>query len=164
MGTNRKPWLDADGNVYPDTKLMELKRSWTLSTWEEFLRTEVDVSRQEVLLHSPDYIENCSRGFTEMVGEMDTEDQYPRLRMQINRYLKRLSNKEQQVLNAIFWEGKSQRELAKKYKVSRTAINNTRDRALKKLGTFFVESLSARISAQELMTDDLKHDRGESAS
>ncbi|MFK7824491.1 MAG: sigma factor-like helix-turn-helix DNA-binding protein [Oligoflexales bacterium] len=151
MSIDRKPWLDADGNVYPNAKLMELKRNWSLSTWEEFLQAEVDVSRQEALLHSPNHIENCSRGFGEIVKEMDTEDHYPRLQKQIRQYLKRLSKKEQQILDAIFWEGKSQRQLAKETKVSRTAITNTRDRALKKLGTFFVENLSARISAKELL-------------
>lgn len=148
MCEERKPWMDENGNVYSNAKLKEIQESWDLGTWEDFLQSEVEVPRQESLLTVPEALENFSNGYGDMVrDEDDRVQQFPRMERQIRSYLSRLSAKEQRIVRYLFWDGMSQREIAVKCKMSRTAVVKCRDRALKRLGEFFVEDLTQHISA-----------------
>ena len=147
----RKPWMDESGNTYSNAKLKEIQKGWDLKTWEAFLQSDVDVPRQESLLAVPDALENASTGYAEMAREEgEAVEHFPRMQRQIRAYITRLSAQEKRIVRYIFWDGMSQREIAAKCHMSRTAVVNCRDRALKKLGTYFVEDLSHRISASEV--------------
>ena len=137
--TNQKPWLDENGNVYSNEKLRVLKDGWNLETWEAFLKSDVEKACQEYLPDDPGFVENSQIGYSESYQDMASSERFPMLKEQVRAYLNRLTLKEQKIIQAIFWEGKSQRDIARELKVSRAAIFRTRDRALKKLGALFVD-------------------------
>ncbi|MFK7826806.1 MAG: sigma-70 family RNA polymerase sigma factor [Oligoflexales bacterium] len=162
MTTEQKPWLDKNGEPLSDEKIMKIKDDWSLDTWEEFLTSQVEYARQESLLDSPDEIDTCQSGYTEIAGEFEAGDKFTFLHFQVKKYLRHLNQREKKIIRALFWEGLSQRELAEQYGLSRAAITGTRDRALKKLGSLLIDNiLTPQVFRDCENLDELAHDNEE---
>lgn len=139
MTMQQRPWMNKSGNNLSISELQESAKNWKPTIWEEFLKETVDVSLKETLLESMS-IEN----FPFQPNQEDTNsivDRHPHLELFIRSSMKSLTIREYQVIYSIFWEGKTQCEIAKSLKITRSATRNYRDRSLKKLGALFIEKL-----------------------
>ena len=72
---------------------------------------------------------------------LSQETDLPNLGAVIRSLLNRLSVRERKAIQALYWDGMSQREAARELRVSKTAVFEYRNRALRKLGSLFIEKL-----------------------
>ncbi len=148
MAVVKKPWLDKDGNLYSDAALKKLNGAWSLEVWEDFLKSNVEKSLHEYLPDDPALVDNSMAGYGDTYESMSGDEKFPVLGSHVRKYLSCLTRREQQIIEAMFWEERSQRDLARELRISRNAVVSARDRALRKLGTFMVHNL---LSAQALV-------------
>ena len=142
MTTDRKPWMVVDGNVAPTERLMDVAKSWSPEIWEDFLQTTVDKPLRESLVNH-DCGEEVDQSALDAYQDMMTQVRHPHLESLVRVLMKKLTIREQSVLHAIFWDGKSQKEIAAQLRIGRSSVLNYRDRALKKLGAMFMARLAA---------------------
>ena len=57
----KHPWLNENGQQYPDPQLKIISQEWDEETWDNYLKATVDVPLQEVYLKHENDIENYSQ-------------------------------------------------------------------------------------------------------
>ena len=124
-----EPWLDENGQPLPMDKLRTLSKEWSYETWENYL-SSIETPRKEALLRNPRLVEELSEEEYKktLPSSMPTET-ISHLRTALEKILPCLPKKQRQVLECIFWENLSLSETAKKFGVTKGAIQNTKRRA-----------------------------------
>ena len=132
----RKPWIDAKGQRLDDSLLKVACRNWSSQDWEEYLST-LETNSGENILERGEDIENLSQEKYEeallAVSEELDEKQFPHLKRVFIQIMKQIPERQRKVLHYLFWEGLSVSATARRMGVSRPAIQQTRDRALKRV-------------------------------
>ena len=137
-----KPWLDENGNPKSDKQLKEISKTWSESTWEDYLRAFESESK-ESLLEDPLEVENLStydhEYFWKLVDRDKTKERsLKRLRDIIQICLGEISPRERTVLRKIFWEDKSERNIANELGISCGSVNVFKKRGLSKIKYFIM--------------------------
>lgn len=123
---NRTPQIEISDE---DKVLREKSKSWSAEDWESYLRT-IEVGLKESLSSMG---EVTRMGLTSNVfeyAETDCSDDVSEL---VENLLSLLSERQAFVLRRVFWDGKSERQIAKMMKISRQAVYDLKKRALKNL-------------------------------
>ena len=129
-----EPWLNKDGTPKSDEDLKKNSPFWSKETWEAYLST-LEKEREEYLLSDPRIIENFSaEAYARFLMSMDgTEKGLDQLRVLAQTCLNQLSQRESEVLKKIFFEKKSERQIAEELGVSRNSIKSFKYRGLNKI-------------------------------
>ena len=128
----KKPWLDRNGQPLSTDELKSISRKWGPSMWEYYL-SSIEVEQTEFLLEDPNSVDDLSyEEYKNFACQSMEKKDFPNLRIILEKVIHDLPKKQSQVLHHIFWEGLSMSEISKKYEVSRTAIQRTKERALRR--------------------------------
>jgi DNA-directed RNA polymerase specialized sigma24 family protein len=140
MTNQHKPWLDSEGKQLSETEIMEAAKNWGGAIWEEFLTSTVEKPLHETLMEDERDMDQFTNSDRESYQELVAVNRaYRSLGTQVRSLVTKLTVKERTVILSIFWEGKSQRKIAKSLNLSRSSVKMFRDRALKKLGAQIVK-------------------------
>ncbi len=132
-----KPWRDKDGKLLGDGAIKQISKSWDTETWEEYLVATVDVERAPEELIFTEFerlLEETSQGL--WAGPL----YIPKLvRLRLNQAIRSLTKKQMEVIWLIYWHELSQREIAKKLKISVQTVNGNKFISLNKI-KYFLEN------------------------
>ncbi|MBI2519475.1 MAG: sigma-70 family RNA polymerase sigma factor [Bdellovibrio sp.] len=124
----RKPWLGQNGLPLSDKELKLASRRWDLKTWEEYL-SWFDIQLKETQI-SPTIYNKIADNLEESIFALCSSNENSHAIASFNKFLSVLTPKQKIVIEMIFWQNKSEREIAKHLGVSRPAIQNIKKRAL----------------------------------
>ena len=158
MKAKQKPWLDKDGKPKSNEELKRISPSWSEATWESYWKSieskqkeeapffwstgtwedylsDLSKEREEYFFENPKDWENFSNeAYVQLLMSMDgTEKGLDRLRVLAKTCLNQLSQRESEVLKKIFFEKKSEKQIAEDLGVSRGSIKTFKSRGLNKI-------------------------------
>ncbi|MFK7823626.1 MAG: sigma factor-like helix-turn-helix DNA-binding protein [Oligoflexales bacterium] len=146
MSKAKLPWEGFKGQLLPKKQLKAKTRSWDRVTWENYLQEEVESGRTESLLDDPWKIDEYETSYGNIAKESLDTGKLQAFKNQLGSLLSLLTEKEQRIIFLIFWKGLSQREIARSLKLHRRSVENSRDRALKKLGNAWIKEALQKIN------------------
>jgi len=153
-----------DGSSKPperDSSLELESRSWLAEDWEDYLKSlEGGLKESQLPLRDGDE-SNLTTSVFEITSNSATDQQSS----QVEQILVGLTEKQSHVIRAIYWQGLSERNIARLMGISRTAVRKIKSRALKKLklgnpGTVPVFPIVG-AQAQPNQSEDQGADHGE---
>lgn len=121
----------SQGVTDPDTK------GWTLKDWENYLSI-LDVGIKESQLTDLNLDDKNPENIFELSAGSATSVQATR----VGSALDGLTEKQRFVIQAIFWEGKSERKIATLLGASRSAVQRLKRRAIRNLKALGVDTVS----------------------
>lgn len=128
------PWLLMDGKYTPDEHLKTLTPSRDMQTWEKYVSwlEKNEPRTDETLLPPKKYDELCDQTeesiFVNAESGADND-----LRNFVAKYLMHLTPQQRRVLELIFWEGQSERDVADLLGVKQQSVHDAKKRAFKKI-------------------------------
>jgi RNA polymerase sigma factor (sigma-70 family) len=144
------PWLQINGKHTPEDHLKILTSSWDTNTWEHYLKWFEDQNgqRAESILPLRQYDGACEtqRESIFVYGQSSADDE---LKQTISKYLMKLTERQRRVIELIFWEGRSERFVAKTLSISQPSVQRLRKRALNKIKGLLKGGVSSRIMGGE---------------
>lgn len=128
---SRKPWNDNEGRRLPLDELRVVSRTWTKATWNAYLRAIESPLIEEL----PDNFEAVLRDYEKRQAETyEPECEEKELGFQkLDAAIDELPPMEKAIIQGIFWDHLSLRDLAHAYGVSRTTITKRYEEALARL-------------------------------
>lgn len=133
---NKKPWLNFDGTTKTDEELKEVSKEWTPKNWEAYLSEQEQHQREEPHPHnilesieekiSP---EELARGIFSYVSECNL----PHFKPFVAEAIATLSPRELKVIQGVYWDSKTYREIAVQIGVTKAGAYKIHSRALEKL-------------------------------
>jgi RNA polymerase sigma factor (sigma-70 family) len=154
-----KQWIDGSGNILSEADLKKVSSNWDARMWEEFLSSTVEKPLRESHLNrleESSISDECKDTYQELLHH----EEAPSFKLLVHGLLRCLTLREHKIIYGYFWEGKSQYELAKELKITRSTVRNYLERSLKKLGTQLLQKVSQR---KGLIDQDAEHGPHESA-
>ena len=146
---SRKPWLDQNGNPLCDTNLKLISKGWNQKTWEEYL-SWLELPLRESQL--------CPEAFQEMAEKMEesvfslsaSKNWLPEQdsKLYAEALLNKLTPKQKTVLKMIFWEEKTEREIAAHLGIARGTVSDIKNRALLKIKSSLAGEYSSHHKRQ----------------
>ena len=138
-----QPWLLLNGNSTPDEHLKTLTPAWNQATWEKYLDW-YDVPRPESLVRPKTYRKICEATEESLFvnAQSNADDE---LKARVSSFLSKLTDQQKVVINLIFWEGRSEREVAELLKINHKSVHRLKVRALKKIRGLLVGGPASRI-------------------
>lgn len=127
--------MDSRSRVKKSPKLQDEEilraesRTWNAQEWEAHLKT-VEVGLSESLSSRAEVL---SQSIANNIFELSSSGCSEELSDIVNLLLAHLSERQALVLRKIFWDGKSERKIAREMKISRQAVYDLKKRALKNL-------------------------------
>ena len=109
--------------------LRSASRNWSANEWESYLRT-LEVGLSESLSSKT---EVDQRAITNNIFEFSSSGCSEEVSLVVEQLLAHLSERQALVLKKIFWDGKSERKIARELKIGRQAVYDLKKRALKNL-------------------------------
>lgn len=143
-----QPWLLTNGDKTQDHHLMTLTPSWSAEIWERYL-TWFETPRSESLISSRRYDQICEES-AESIFEFAQSNAEDELKNRVAQYLAELTGQQRQVIELIFWEGRSERFVAHQLGIKQQAVNRLKRRALKKISHLAKGGVSSRIMRGEI--------------
>ena len=138
-----KPWLDEFGSLLTSAQLKKHSESWSHEVWEEYLRTiESPLSESQL---SPSNFDELAEMQTENIfsfSELCADDD---LKAQIKIMLNVLTKKQKRVMEMIYWENKSERQIATILKIHQTSVRDFKRSALKRLSATYCLPLTSPL-------------------
>ncbi len=117
--------------------LRDESRAWSTEQWEAHLRTlEVELKESHSSL-----TEVITLGLTTNIFEFSAES-YPEAAELIEPLMSVLSDRQRFVIQQLFYEGRSERRVAKAMGISRNAVCKFRKRAIKKMRSHLTPQVS----------------------
>lgn len=142
MTKQRKPWLDDKGQLLTDTELKRAKDSWRAEDWDNYLKETVEKPLRELPVGGAEEVAQLSDRAPYDYNDLFEIDDRTFLSHTLEESMKKLTIRERAVLKGLFWEGLSQREIAKKLQISRSAVLFNYKQGLQKLGEHLVKKVS----------------------
>lgn len=136
---DQKPWLDKAGQFKQDAEIRKICQSWSPAVWEEYLKNFESCQKEWLSGDDSLFQDSLATSHIEIYKALLQQEEYPFLKKVVQAALGSLSEKEQVVLEHLFWKGKSQRQTAVDLGVNRKTVTSYRDRALKKLAEFLLQ-------------------------
>lgn len=128
---NLKPWLNSNGLPIVDQELKEISKSWNQKTWDDYLTWfESPLKESQIDSRTYDKMADCIEESIFINTPNHANDDIKRY---VDYLLELLSPKQCLVLQYIFWHGKSEYELGRHFGVTRSAIRETKQRALERI-------------------------------
>ncbi len=127
----QKPWVDVNGDELGTDQIRELSPSWDAETWEAYL-TWRESERHESLVAPAHYDElvdaQTENIFSQVHGSSPEMD-----RKICDELLNTLAPRDAEILRMIYFEGKTERQIALTLDLSRAAIQKIKKLALQRL-------------------------------
>lgn len=142
------PWLQMNGKLTPDEYLKRLTPSWDAETWERYLAW-YETPRAESLVSPRKYDQICEEATDSIFvnAQSNADDD---LKNRVSVYLAGLTEQQRQVIDMIFWHGRSERFVARALGINQKSVHRLKFRALKKIGHLLKGGLTSRIMRGEI--------------
>lgn len=112
-----------------DETLRRVSKNWNAREWESYLQTlEIGLSES---LASQAVV--ASKAISNNIFELSSTNSSEEISKIVSDLLSQLSERQALVLTKIFWDGKSERKIAREMKISRQAVYDLKKRALRNL-------------------------------
>lgn len=145
------PWLRTNGKVTPDDHLKSLTSQWGPETWEKYLCWfENQTGQRAESLESPKRYDEICESQEESIFVYAQSSADDDLKNLVGEYLKTLTNQQRRVIELLFWEGRSERYVAKALSVNQKSVHRLKLRAINKIRTLLKGGLSSRIMRGEI--------------
>jgi DNA-directed RNA polymerase specialized sigma24 family protein len=140
-----KPWENEDGETLADDKLRSVCVTWSPETWEAYLATLESPQRESLFSNFERVLHREDRRRT---MEVCFDDSYCQDRIWPGMYraLDRLTFRQRQLINLVFFEGHTLRDSAKQTRLSYRVARRVLQRALDRLKSSLTRS-------RQLMTE-----------
>lgn len=146
----KAPWLQMNGKVTPEEHLKTITPNWSPETWETYLIwfENQKGQRAESLVSPRRYNEVCESQEESIFvyAQSNADDD---LRSVVSEYLNTLTDQQRRVVEMIFWEAKSAREVAQTLGIRHQSILRLKKRALNKINRLLKGGASSRIMRGE---------------
>lgn len=137
---NEKPWLNGTGKLRTDIEIKQICKEWTPSIWEEYLLTK-ESEKEEISFDDPLDVEKYSQEAHDRYNKSVFEvNELPSVQKKIDTLIRELPDKQQEVLQLIFWGKLNLREASESMGISKPSVFRLRNRALVNLGKRFIEN------------------------
>lgn len=138
--------------------LLEESKTWSANEWESYLST-LEVQRRETLTRKYDDLAE------RLVADPSEGPQFNETALErLQSAIAHLSPKQRAVVRAKFWEGLSEREIAKRYGMARTTVQMHLFRATAHLKTLMSSKFPLSERAKTLFPHNACPDRTETES
>lgn len=144
------PWLQMNGQPTPEDHLKILTPQWSPEIWERYLSWFENQTgqRSESLVLPKKYDQICEAQeesiFVFSQGNADDD-----LRGLVSEYLKTLTHLQRRVIEMIFWDGRSTRNVAQELGIRHQSVAKLKKRALNKIKDLLREGATSRIMRGE---------------
>ena len=126
-------WRRANGSLKAIEELKCDSKTWSLDTWNKYLKS-LEKRHREESLHKAQFTESVlDEDYTETVFSFSNGNKFTHLVSSLNALMRELSPREYKVLKMIYWEKLSQRKVAQNLRISRRHLRIIMHRGLKKL-------------------------------
>ncbi len=119
-----KPWLNSRGYLFTDDELKSISKFWNQKTWEDYLDF-IETPRTESILEEEHYT-----GLAEKLKYTIEQEEDRDLQSELSLALINLTEKQREILEFIFWDGLTTRDIGFKLSISSAAVQKIKDRAL----------------------------------
>lgn len=128
---SRKPWNDKEGRRLPLDELRAVSQTWNRATWNDYLRSIESPLIEEL----PDDFEAVLRDYEKRQAETyEPECEEKELGFQkLDAAIVELPSIERAIIQGIFWDGLSLRDLTHAYGFSRNTLRKRYEKALELL-------------------------------
>lgn len=129
MKREKQPWTDERGFPLADGELKIVCQSWDEKTWSAYLKAYENKNGKGNLLSSEDY--DClAENLKESIFDFSMPSASPELQQLVQNALSQLTDKQAQIISKIFWEGRTQHQVALDLGICQSSISKTKQRAL----------------------------------
>ena len=133
-------WLDARGFPLSDAKLKIVSSSWSAETWENYLKW-YESPLAESQIHPREIKEiserQCESIFIQAQGVADSP-----LQRLVHSTTEELPPRQREVVELTYWHGLSERTIAFDLRISRSAVQKLKSKALKRISASLRRGLS----------------------
>lgn len=143
-----QPWLTANGLPTPDEHLKRLAPSWSPETWERYL-SWYETPRAESLVTSRKYDQICEEAAESVFANIQSSADDD-LKIQVSGYLAGLTGQQRRVIELTFWEGRSERFVARELGISQVSVHGLKKRALNKISGLIKGAITSRTMRGEI--------------
>jgi RNA polymerase sigma factor (sigma-70 family) len=151
MKIQLKPWTDERGRLLSDDDLRFQSKGWNTEIWEAYLKT-IEVKNSGMKYKPEIYDAFCSELMASIFSVV-TNEKNSILKNKIEDAIADLPEKQRDVLHLIFWEGKSQRKIAKSWGVQQSSVFDLKERALSNL-RISLENLQGAVTSGFMNGDE----------
>jgi RNA polymerase sigma factor (sigma-70 family) len=140
-----KPWLDSKGHIISGEELKAISKDWDQLIWEKYLDSiDVTLSDRQIGLQKYDALAESMPHTCFEFSQTDADDE---TKDKIAQVLEQLTPQQQKIIKMIFWEGRTERGIAKELRISRTTVQTLKKRSLRKLSDLLkqVSSISPLV-------------------
>lgn len=145
MKVQVKPWTDESGRLLSDVDLQIKSRSWTPGIWEAYLQTLE--SKHSGRTYKPELFDGFCDELVDSIFSIVTNESDSVLKNQIESAIAELPERQSRVLKLLFWEGKSQNQIAKDWRIQQSSVFNLKERALRNL-RLSLENLQGAVNSR----------------
>jgi DNA-binding CsgD family transcriptional regulator len=134
------PWLDVNGKTMPDEYLKMHSQGWSMETWVEYLKS-LETPMRETLISDHAFnqkLDQQSENFFERAQCLCPTA----LANKVSQAIERLSGRQSQILQMVFWQNLSEREVANQLGISRPSVQVMKKRAIKRLESILKEKIN----------------------
>jgi predicted DNA-binding protein YlxM (UPF0122 family) len=134
MKRQLKPWTDQRGLPLHTEELKRVSRVWDEQTWEAYLKT-IESKSSGQLFGPGVYQDLCEENIRSIFADTANENN-DEVKIRVEKALEALSKhseKQTFVIKEIFWNGKSQHDVAGLLRIQQNAVFDLKQRAIKNL-------------------------------
>lgn len=146
-----KPWLDHRGRELPTAHLREISKSWDLQTWKRY-GDSLELQAEGKSLRPGEFRKLEDQQTKNIFSINDERTTGSTLTQRVTEALKCLSLRQRQVIEQIFYHGKSTEETARELGLSKTTVHEHKKHAISKLKWVLSVSPNA-VAAYEGVSD-----------
>jgi RNA polymerase sigma factor (sigma-70 family) len=128
---SEKPWLDQNNKPLSDDLLKIVSKSWSSETWEKYLNW-CETPLREAQIHHTAYEDMADKMNKSIFEEMSYESSESK-KLLIKQLLKKLTLKQKKVIELVYWQGKTERDISICLGISRSSVRDLKFRALSKM-------------------------------
>ncbi|MFP5519923.1 MAG: sigma-70 family RNA polymerase sigma factor [Bdellovibrionia bacterium] len=127
-----RPWTDERGFPLSDEKLKVVCKNWDELTWEAYLKAYENKTGKGHLLKPVDY-DFLAENLQESIFEASSRTASPQLQEKVSNAISQLTERQALILTKIFWEGRTQHQIALALGISQPAVFKIKKRSLDNL-------------------------------
>lgn len=138
MGSKHLPWLDGRGNLLNNEELKTVSKNWDQHTWEGFLDCQDGTCSESMI--SPNRYDRIAENLECSIFDPAADENETSLTPDVSFLMRLLTRRQRKVIQMIFWHNLTEREIARRLKISRVSVQVLKRRSLEKLKSFSTQA------------------------
>lgn len=131
------PWLDSFGSEFPLEKLRLLSKTWDQKTWTSYV-IYLEAAAKEKLVSHRRFERQINQNQASVFSHSGSGSTFETSKL--SSVLCKLTARQRQVIELVFWKGKSHREVARILGVHQSTVAEIKAGAIKKMRSLLEEN------------------------